>query len=132
MKTTSYLIIGILLLTFQSLSAQKSTAPVEDQPVETILAKDPVTQCAYRYHYYPNLGGYYDAKTNLYILKQNGVWTTVKEIPSGYMGYSLNNRVNVVITDYDEDDITQFINAHRKKYPYNFHQKLREVTSTGR
>lgn len=130
MKKASYLLIGILFLTMQSATAQKSAAPeTETKKGETILVKDPVTQCTYRYHYYPNLSAYYDAKTNEYILRQNGEWTKVKEIPSGYMGYSLNNKVNVVITDYDDDDVTQFIKTHKKKYPYNFHQKLKEVSS---
>ncbi|RZJ29937.1 MAG: hypothetical protein EOO48_06290 [Flavobacterium sp.] len=130
MKKLNYLLIATVCLVFQITLAQKAAAPADDEKiVEPILIKDPVTQCAYRYHYYPNLCAYYDAKANLYIFKQNGEWQKAKEIPSGYMGYSLNNKVNVVITDYDDDDPTQFIKLHKKKYPYNFHQKLKEVTS---
>ena len=127
MKKLNYLLIVILCFVLQTSQAQQ--AP-QAKTNETILIKDPLTQCSYRYHYYPNLCAYYDAKANDYIYKQNGTWQRAKEIPSGYMGYSLNNKVNVVITDYDDDDVTQFIKIHKKKYPYNFHQRLKEVSST--
>ena len=133
MKKANYLLIGILFLAL-SVQAQKAQAPKDEkeQPkaVDPILIKDPVTNCSYRYHYYPNLCAYYDAKENNYIFRQNGEWTKAKEIPSGYMGYSLNNKVNVVITDFDDDDPTQLIKIHKKKYPYNYHQKMKEITST--
>lgn len=127
MKKATYLLIGIFVLALQPTFAQKGQM-AESEASPHVLVKDPETQCTYRYHYYPNLCGYYDAKSNDYILKIQGQWQRVKEIPSGYMGYSLNNKMNVVITDYDEDDVTQFIKIHKKQYPYNFHQKVREVS----
>lgn len=131
MKKLNYLLIGFFCFVFHFANAQKAQQPAADRnSAEPILVKDPVTQCTYRYHYYPNLGAYYDAKTNIYIFRQNGEWKKAKEIPSGYMGYSLNNKVNVVISDYDGDDPTQFIKIHRKMYPYNFHQRLKEVSSS--
>ena len=126
MKKLNYILIGILFFALQTVTAQQ--AP-QAKTNETILIKDPVTQCKYRYHYYPNLCAYYDAQNNDYIFKVNGVWQRAKEIPSGYMGYSLNNKVNVVINDYEDDDVTQFNKVHKKKYPYNFHQRLKEVSS---
>jgi hypothetical protein len=127
MRKANYLLAGILFLTLQTMHAQKGQTP-EPQVVEKILIKDPVSQCTYRYHYYPNLCGYFDARTNEYILKINGEWQRVKDIPNGYMGYSLNNKVNVVITDYDDDDVVQFVKVHKKMFPYNFHQKTKEVS----
>jgi len=127
MRNATYLLIGILLVASQFGHAQKGQMS-EPEPVSTILVKDPKTQCTYRYHYYPNLCGYFDAKSNVYILKIDGQWQKVKEIPNGYMGYSLNNKMNVVITDYDDDDVIQFVKIHKKKYPYNFHQKSRDVS----
>jgi hypothetical protein len=125
MKRANYLLIGILFLALQSVQAQKGQTP---EPQENILVKDPVSQCTYRYHYYPNLCGYFDAKSDDYILKFNGEWRRVKEIPNGYMGYSLNNKMNVLITDYDDDDVIQFIKVHKKMFPYNFNQKNKEVS----
>jgi hypothetical protein len=127
MKKATYLLIGIFFLALQSGHAQKGQT-TEPETVAPILVKDPKTQCTYRYHYYPNLCGYYDAKANKYILKIDGQWQRVTEIPNGYMGYSLNNKMNVIITDYDDDDVIQFIKVHKKKYPYNFHQKSRDVS----
>src|SRR6476660_4839005 len=120
MKNAHYLLIGFLFFALQMRYAQKGQIN-EPESVTPILIKDPSTLCTYRYHYYPNLCGYFDAKANLYILKIDGQWQKVKEIPNGYMGYSLNNKMNVVITDYDDDDVTQFIKVHKKKFPYNFH-----------
>jgi hypothetical protein len=37
-----------------------------------------------------------------------------QEIPNGYRGYSIFNKYNVMITDYDDDYICQFINIHKK------------------
>ena len=127
MRKANYLLAGILFLALQTVYAQKGQTP-EPQAIDKILIKDPISQCSYRYHYYPNLCGYYDAKANEYILKINGEWQRVKDIPNGYMGYSLNNKINVVITDYDDDDMLQFVKVHKKLYPYNFHPKKREVT----
>lgn len=129
MKTANYIWIGILMLTLQTAYAQKAQLP-QTSGSDTILIKDPVTHCTYRYYYYPNLFGYFDAQKNEYILKVDNQWQRLKEIPNGYMGYSLNNKFNVLITDYDDEDVTQFIKVHKKKYPYNFHQKLKQVSST--
>lgn len=128
MKTANYIWIGILMLTLQTTYAQKAQLP-QSGSGETILIKDPATNCSYRYYYYPNLFGYYDAQKNEYILKVDNQWQRLKEIPNGYMGYSLNNKFNVLITDYDDEDVTQFIKVHKKKYPYNFHQKVKQVSS---
>jgi hypothetical protein len=132
MRKANYLLIAMVFFVLQSAHAQKSqNLALNSQPQNTgiILIKDPVTQCAYRYHYFPNLGAYYDSKTDQYIYSHNGQWIKAKEIPSGYMGYSLNNKMNVVITDYDDDDPTQFIKVHRKKYPYNYHQKHKQLSA---
>jgi len=76
-----------------------------------------------RYYYYPNIEAYFDTQKNIYYFKENGKWNTATEIPAGYRGYSMLNKYNVSITDYDEDNICQFINAHKKKYPYITHEK---------
>lgn len=122
MKKLNYLLFLIIFFDLHAACAQSATKK------DIILIKDPITHCAYRYHYYPNLEAYYDTKENIYIFSQKGEWIRAAEIPSGYRGYSLNNKVNVVITDYDDDDPTQFIKIHKKKYPYNFHPKSKELT----
>lgn len=94
-----------------------------------ILPVNPETNCELRYYYYPNLGAYYDAKQDNYLLFQNGQWTVADEIPSGFRGYSLFNKINVSIPDYDEDDITRFIEDHKKAYPVKFSSRSREIAS---
>lgn len=79
---------------------------------------DPVTNCQLRYYYFPNIEAYFDTQKRVYFFKQDGEWTTAEEIPDGYRGYSIYNKVNVFINDYDDEDPCQFIEKHRKKYPY--------------
>ena len=120
------MMLCMVLFTFTKTHSQSS------EQTETVLIKDPVTQCAGRYYYYPNLEAYFDAKTNEYIYCDKGEWINAPEIPSGYRGYSMYNKLNVLINDYDDDDILQFIKLHKKKYPYNFHAKSRQTASISR
>jgi hypothetical protein len=112
-----------MLFAAQGVSAQQRT-----QKAPPLV--DPLTNCSVRYYYYPNLQAYFDTKTKLYIFKVKGVWTKAEEIPNGYMGYGLYNKVNVYITDYDDDDITQFIQDHKKKFPYQQNGRMRQVTAS--
>lgn len=79
---------------------------------------DPVTNCQMRYYYFPNIEAYFDTQKRIYFFKQDGAWVTAEEIPDGYRGYSIYNKINVIINDYDDDEPCQFIEKHRKKYPY--------------
>ena len=119
MKKLHFILVGVFLLMLQVTFAQSETAQV---PVI-----DPDTNCRIRYYYYPNLEAYFDTKKNVFLFTQKGEWITAKEIPTGYRGYSLYNKVSVFITDYDDDHITQFVKTHRKKYPYIFN--ARQVTA---
>lgn len=89
------------------------------------LPVDPSTNCHIRYFYYPNLEAYFDNQTQRYMFKDKGEWKSENKIPSGYRGYGLYNKANIAINDYDEDDIIQFLEVHRKKYPYNSLRKIR-------
>ncbi len=93
---------------------------------------DPVTQCAYRYYYYPNLEAYFDSKKEVYLIRQKTGWVEAEEIPSGFRGYSLFNNSNVVIDDYDDDNVVQFLAEHKKRYPVRFNARVREVASAPR
>ncbi|HLA55108.1 MAG TPA: hypothetical protein VK623_03340 [Flavobacterium sp.] len=112
MKKLNYLFTSILFFAFAIAQAQ-ATSKTQTPPLV-----DPLTNCAIRYYYYPNLEAYYDTKKNIYIFNQKGQWIAAQEIPAGYRGYSLYNKVSVFITDYDDENPTQFISQHKKKYPY--------------
>ena len=96
----------------------------------TKLDFDNITNCRLRYYYYPNLEAYYDKEKGLYLYKENNEWKSGTEIPSGYRGYGLYNKVNIAIYDYDDDDVTQFFTSHKKKYPYNSLKKMRGATAS--
>jgi hypothetical protein len=91
---------------------------------------DPETNCMLRYYYFPNLEAYYDTQKNIYTYMDAGQWITADEIPAGYRGYSLYNKVNVVITDFDDDDPTQFLYKHKKKYPYITKGNVKKLTAS--
>lgn len=114
----------LCIFAVQMASAQSS------HPVNVSLKIDPITNCQIRYHYFPNLEAYYDGINNLYIYNDKGQWTAAEEIPASFRGYSIYNKMNVPITDYDDDNIVQFINQHRKQFPYKTGRKSREVTVT--
>ena len=88
--------------------------------------------CALRYYYYPNLQAYYDSKEKIFHLRRDGKWFTAEEIPSGFAGYSVYNKVSVPIDDYDDDNITQFLEVHKKKFPYVSISKMRNMTAAVR
>ena len=100
------------------------------QSSEVRLPIDKITQCQIRYHYFPNLEAYFDLSTQTYLYHDKGQWISAEEIPKNYRGYSIYNKVNVPILDYDDDNIIQFLNAHRKKYPYVNSRKIRELTAS--
>jgi len=120
MKKSTLIIIGIIFTAGLHAQTAKSKTPLVD----------PVTNCALRYYYYPNLEAYYDTKKNVYIFNQKGQWITAQEIPSGYRGYSLYNKVSVFITDYDDDDPVQFNKIHKKRFPYNSQGKFKNLTAS--
>ena len=100
------------------------------QTSESVKLKiDSETQCQIRYHYFPNLEAYFDFTTNSYLYNNKGQWISADEIPKGYRGYSLYNKTNFPITDYDDDNVMQYLQVHKKKYPYNNGKKSRELTA---
>lgn len=88
---------------------------------------NPVTNCQLRYYYFPNLEAYFDTQKSIYYYKENGEWITADEIPDGYRGYSIYNKSTVYITDYDDDIPYQFIEIHRKKYPYINSERVKKM-----
>ncbi|RZJ35399.1 MAG: hypothetical protein EOO51_05820 [Flavobacterium sp.] len=120
MKNSAALILMIMMTALSGAYAQ--TAAPTLKPLT-----DPQTNCELRYYYFPNLQAYFDTKTSDYIFKVDDEWTKAKEIPAGYRGYSLQNKICVLITDYDDDDPTQYTAIYKKKYPANFNGRSRPI-----
>lgn len=124
-KMNAPILFFFVLFAFNIASAQiaqnrKTTTPLFDT----------ITRCKLRYFYFPNLEAYYDTKKSIYYFKENGQWKTAAEIPTGYRGYSIYNKTNVPITDYEDDEICQFVNIHKKQYPYSANGRVKRVAST--
>lgn len=122
MKKILSTLVAILFLVHSSV-AQNKKKQSEDHPLV-----DPITNCKLRYYYFPNLEAYFDTEKRIYYFKEEDDWVTAEEIPDGYRGYSLYNGVYVLILDYDDDLITQFIAIHKKKYPYTKKGNLQILT----
>lgn len=100
-----------------------------DNSKESTPLFNPKNNCRLRYYYYPNLEAYFDTQKKTYYYKVNGRWQTADEIPNGYRGYSMFNKYNVMITDYDDDNICQFINLHKEQYPYITNERSKKTTA---
>jgi hypothetical protein len=117
MKTLYTVIAGFTLLVGISASAQTAlTTDIQSQ----IASDESLPVLGVRYYYYPNLDAYFDSEENLYLYEQGGQYVKAKEIPSGYRGYSLYNKVRVAITDYDGDKPYTKLDEHRKQFPKKY------------
>jgi hypothetical protein len=83
-----------------------------------------------RYYYFPNLQAYFDNSNMVYYYKFNNEWQTAEELPENYGGYSLYNKAYVIIKDYDGENPQQFLNVHKKLYPYNAKGRFTNATSS--
>jgi hypothetical protein len=115
----------LILFLIHSSYSQKSIRKEESPPLI-----DPISNCQLRYYYYPNLEAYYDTQKNIYYYKENSEWVEGDEIPEGYRGYSLYNKIFVYINDYDDDLITQFVDIHKKKFPYTKKGNIQILTDS--
>lgn len=86
--------------------------PTIEVPAKTELKKD------FRYYYYPNMQAYFDIENNTYIYKDKGIWHVAIELPQYYGGYSMYKNAKVKIVDYTGEEPQQFVNAHKKSFPY--------------
>lgn len=121
MKKFIQIVVLVLLFTNVSL-AQKGNNNSDTKPLFNTA-----TNCQLRYYYFPNIEAYFDTFKRVYYYRENGEWTTAEEIPEGYRGYSIYNKINVYITDYDDDYPCQFIKAHKKKYPYINNERTKKM-----
>ena len=109
---------SILILVYLFLSICSSYGQQSENSQTATPLFNPKTNCQLRYYYYPNLEAYFDTFKKIYYYKLNGEWQTGEEIPEGYRGYSIYNKITAFITDYDDDYPCQFIEKHKKKFPY--------------
>jgi len=122
-KLTTPLNIVFIVLGVQVAFAQKSAYTESKTPLFNT-----VTNCQLRYYYYPNLEAYFDTQKSIYYYKEDGKWIAAEELPNGYRGYSIYNKTTVFITDYDDENPCQFIDQHKKKYPYITNEKVKQLT----
>ena len=120
MKTTLLIALGILLLPLQIVKAQDKADNASEIQIEK---KAPSSYVDVRYYYYPNMQAYFDTKSALYLINQNGVWTTSETIDFTSRGFCVRNGAYEMIKDYTGDDPQQFLAVHKLKFPANFSSK---------
>ena len=124
MKTIKLTVIFGMVLISSNLSSQVMANSKEDSfPVE-------ISKETSRYYYYPNLQAYFDNLNMVYYFKINNEWQTAEELPENYGGYSLYNKAYVIIKDYDGENPQQFLNVHKKMYPYNAKGRFTNATAS--
>lgn len=121
MNKTTQLALGLLLLSAQQLTSQikMESGSIDTKELFTAHSSE------IRYYYYPNLQAYFDIKTQLFIVKQNGIWSTSKTIDINSRGYCLRNGFYVSIKGYVLDEPYLNIKQHQLNYPADYSSKQR-------
>ncbi|WP_298223783.1 hypothetical protein [Flavobacterium sp.] len=132
MKTTLLIALGILFFPLHNVKAQDSAETNIDLQIEKKATSSYVDV---RYYYYPNMQAYFDTKRALYLINQNGVWTTSETIDFTTRGYCVRNGAYEMIKDYTGDNPQQFLAIHKLKFPANFSSRPtppKKVTAPGK
>jgi hypothetical protein len=117
MKKITYLILGIMLFSFNYSQAQVQLDTIYIRSKKIAPAS---TFVEVRYYYYPNLEAYFDTKIALYIYKEHGEWVKSETINASFRGYSLKNGQYVMLKGFTEDNPYTQIEEHKIKYPADY------------
>ena len=124
MKAIKIILVLNMLLFINNVSSQ--VKPADKASVSSTAQ----TKGTSRYYYFPNLQAYFDNANMVYYYKLNNEWQTSEELPVNYGGYSLYNKAYVIIKDYDGENPQQFLNVHKKLYPYNSKGRFANSTAS--
>lgn len=108
-------------------SCYLSNAQASTNDLSTIT---PPKKTEVRYWYFPNIEAYFDLQEKVYLYKDKGEWNEAEELPTNYGGYSLYNKVKVVIEDYDGDEPYLLLPIHKKLFPYNSKGRFTNQTAS--
>lgn len=124
MKKITYLIIGLMLLSFNYSGAQVQldTIYIRQKPVSTYVEV--------RYYYYPNLQAYFDTKIAMYLYKKDGAWIKSETLDPTTRGYSIKNGAYVMLKGFTEDEPYQYFEQHKAKYPADYSSRPKPKTNT--
>lgn len=126
MKKVTYLIIGMLLFSFNFSQAQ-----VQLDTIYIRAKKEaPSTFVEVRYYYYPNLEAYFDTKIAMYIYKENGAWVKAEKLDTTFRGYSLKNGQYVMLKGFTEDNPQTLIDEHKQKYPADYSSRPKRTLAS--
>lgn len=123
MKNITYLILGLLILSFNAEAQVKlDTIYIRSKKVAPSTFKE------VRYYYYPNLEAYFDSKISMYFYKnkETGEWIKSESLDPTIRGYSLKNGFYVMLEGFTEDNPYTLIDDHRQKYPADFSSRPRK------
>lgn len=122
MKTITTLILGMMMISFNSAQAQIELDGVD---VTSNYKYEEV-----RYYYYPNLQAYFDTKVGLYLYVENGEWVESERLAPTFRGYSLKNGQYVMIKDYTGEEPYTLLEQHKAQFPADYSSRpKREIAS---
>jgi hypothetical protein len=121
MNKITHLALGFVLLSAQQLTSQilLESGSIDTKEIFTDHSSE------IRYYYYPNLQAYFDIQTQLYIVKQNGSWSTSKTIDVNSRGYCLRNGFHVPLKGFVADEPYLNIKQHKLSFPADYSSKQR-------
>lgn len=132
MKPRSF-ILGLAIVFACSIQAQVSV----NVNIGARPAWGPVVEPSVRYYYLPDVEGYYDMHTAMFIYLHNGHWVHKRHLPGRYRHYDLYLGRKIIVRDYRGDapyhywqyregrydrGNKRFISGRSERY-YDHHQK---------
>jgi len=124
MKNITYLILGMMLFSFNLSEAQVQldTIYVRQKPVSTYVEV--------RYYYYPNLQAYFDTKIAMYFYKKDGAWIKSETLDPTTRGYSIKNGAYVMLKGFTEDEPYNYFEQHKALYPADYSSRPKPKVNT--
>jgi len=126
MKNITFLILGIMLFSFNLTQAQVRIDTIYVKSKMEAQKKEAYKFEEVRYYYYPNLQAYFDTKIAMYIYKENGEWIKSETLDPTYRGYSIKNGQYVMLKGFTEDNPQAYLDEHKEVYPPDFSSRPRK------
>ena len=126
MKNITFLILGIMLFSFNLSEAQIKMDTIYIRVKKQAPKKEAYKFEEVRYYYYPNLQAYFDTKIAMYIYKENGEWIKSETLDPTLRGYSIKNGQYVMLKGFIADNPEAYIDEHKEIYPADFSSRPRK------
>ena len=116
MKTLKLILIAIAFLSISAKAQVGISVNIGSPPLW-----GPVGYSEARYYYLPDVEGYYDVRSSMFIYYEGGVWVHRAYLPQRYRNYDLYGGYKVVMRDYHGDAPYEHFREYKTKYGRGYH-----------